>query len=342
MHQTKAAAAGARSRLVLVPPELPPQGLRRPGGRVVSLAGPTMGTTWRVKCCTDLPEAEIVAAAERVLRDVVAQMSTWAACSDISRFNGAQAGDWQDLPDAFWRVLATALNVARDSGGAFDPTVGRLTDLWGFGSSGPVGRKPDTAAVAEALAHVGWHKLPVDFASQRIQQPGGLRLDLSSIAKGFAVDELARTLQRLGIESFLCEIGGETHGAGCKPDGSPWWIRLEDPPGYHAGAAEVVLALCGKAAATSGDWVRNFDDSGERYGHTIDPRRGVPLRHGLVAVTVIADDCMSADAFATAILVLGPEAGLAFAERHNIAARLVIEDAGIARSALSPRLQDYA
>lgn len=308
----------------------------------MSLTGPTMGTTWRVKGCTGLSEAEIVASVERVLRGIVSEMSTWSPDSDISRFNSTRPGTWQVLPDNFWRVLTTALEVARSSGGAFDPTVGPLTDLWGFGSSGPVGRKPEDALVATTLHDVGWHKLAVDIASKRIRQPGGLRLDCSSIAKGFAVDALAQTLELLGFESFLCEIGGEMRGSGCKPDGSPWWVRLEDPPGHSTAGPEVVLALCGEAVATSGDWMRNFDENGVRYGHTIDPRTGYPLTHRLLAVTVIADTCMAADAFATAILVLGPDAGMAFAEREHIAARLVIEGAEGVRSALTSRLRMYA
>jgi thiamine biosynthesis lipoprotein len=160
-----------------------------------------------------------------------------------------------------------------------------------------------------------------------LRQPGGLALDLSAIAKGFAVDLVARRLVAAGIESHLVEIGGELRGSGVKPDGQPWWVRLEHPDPDSAGG-DTLLALHGLAVATSGDYRRWFEQDGTRYGHTIDPRDGRPIRHGLAAVTVIHPQCMLADAWSTALNVLGPDAGPALATRLGLAARFVVRHEG--------------
>ncbi len=329
-------------RHVLVPPELPSRGLRR-GGEVVQLCGETMGTTWRLayRDRTGSDVACVTRAVQAVLDAVVAQMSTWHSGSDICRYNAAPPDSWLTLPAAFATVLERAYDVAERSAGAFDPTIGPLVELWGFGSAASGHRVPGDGEIAEARTRVGWQRATFDAERGRILQPGGVGLDLSSIAKGFGVDEMARCLQALGLDSYLCEIGGELRGCGCKPDGSPWWVRLEVPPGLVPAQHDSVIALCGKAVATSGNYVRAFDQGGRSYGHTIDPRTGRPVNHALLAVAVVADDCMTADALATAILVLGPDAGLAWATRETVAARLVIAHSDGARLAYTPALSAY-
>jgi thiamine biosynthesis lipoprotein len=169
----------------------------------------------------------------------------------------------------------------------------------------------------------GWRRLALDREGRRVLQPGGLAVDLSSIAKGFAVDEVARALRRCGIANFLVEIGGELRGEGLKPDGTPWWVALEEPrAGKHA-HAETRVALSGHAVATSGDEQRFIEIGDRRLAHTLDPATGAPLTHDLVSVTVLAESCMTADAAATALLVMGPDRGPDFARRHGLAARFV-------------------
>jgi thiamine biosynthesis lipoprotein len=166
----------------------------------------------------------------------------------------------------------------------------------------------------------------LDRAGRRLLQPGGAVLDLSSIAKGYAVDRLARCLERRGLHHYLVEVGGELRGAGVKPDGHPWWVEIEGVP--DAGGAQAIVALHGLSIATSGDYRQYFTQNRRRVSHTLDPRTGWPIAHDVASVTVLAPTCMAADALSTVLTVLGPVAGLAFAERRALAARFLVRRAG--------------
>jgi thiamine biosynthesis lipoprotein len=304
---------------VLVPATLSDLSVSRTNtDRVEALQGATMGTTWSVKlvAARGLHPAEIRGGIEARLDRVVAQMSTWEPDSDLSRFNRAPAGSWHALPDECLTVLAHALEVAGDTGGAYDPTVGALVDLWGFGPAQRRHTRPRADAIAAARARTGWAHLTLDARARRVRQPGGVSVDLSSIAKGFAVDQVAAHLRGLGVASYLVEIGGELRGHGAKPDGTPWWVALERP-------GDMIVALHGLSVATSGDYRRFFEDGGRSYSHTIDPRTGCPVDHGLASVTVLHPECMIADALATGLTVLGPAAGLAYARRRGLAALFI-------------------
>lgn len=313
------------ARRVLVPRVLAP--LARPPGPQAAciLTGQSMGTTWTVTLA--LPGAVSPASArtaiESTLAQVVAEMSQWQADSDVSRFNRAPAGSWQAAPAGFRHVLAAALATARDTGGAYDPTIGRLVDLWGFGPGPPRRSPPGPVAIGSVLDSIrsagGWQRIAIQGG--RAWQPGAAQLDFSSIAKGYAVDLVSARLAAMGIASHLVEIGGELRGVGVRPDRQPWWVALEEPLGA---TRETLVALHGIAVATSGDARRFFVRDGRRYGHTLDPRTGYPVDDRVAAVTVLAQDCMTADAQATALTVLGPEAGMAYAIRRDIAARFVL------------------
>lgn len=315
------------------------------GAAVHTLAGRSMGTSWNVKFAgpAGLDTAALTAAVQSELDLVVAQMSHWEPGSNLGRFNRAPAGSEHALPPVFAEVLACALEVAAASGGAFDPAAGALVDLWGFGPTGrfdePGFAPPDDAAVAAALAQSGWLKLRVDQG--RAHQPGGVQLDLSAIAKGYAVDRVARRLVALGFGDSLVEVGGELRGSGIRPDGQPWWVALAQPDGS---APSTRVALHGLSVATSGDYVRAFTGPGsERRAHTIDPRSGRPVEHGLASVSVLHAECMLADAWSTALTVLGTERGLALAARMGIAALFVQrrEDGGFDEHP-SPALAELA
>jgi len=325
---SRAPAAPARPpRRVLVPLTLERE-LPALGGVLHDFAGRTMGTTWSVRLIG--PARVARAAIERALQDeldaVVAQMSTWDRATDLCRFNRAPPGTRHVLPEPFFEVLSYGLEVARLSDGAFDPTAGALVEAWGFGPTprpGGAAQPPAAVALAAARRLGGWQRLQVDAAARAVWQPGGLALDLSAIAKGYGVDRVVRRLHALGFDNHLAEVGGELRGSGLKSDGWPWWVALEHPDA-DAGAPETLIALQGLAVATSGDYRRWFEHDGRRYSHTIDPRTGWPIGHGLASVTVLHADCMAADALSTAINVLGPDAGLAFAERLGLAARLLV------------------
>ena len=296
--------------------------------RIHRLAGETMGTRWSLRLANAdfLPLEDVRGLVQSVLDAVIAQMSNWDARSVISEFNRLPAGDWLELPPAFSRVLSAALEWARRSGGALDPTMGALVSLWGFGPrADPLaphsGVAPSAEVIASTLAVVGFdrlERLDLSAESVRIRQSGGLQLDLCGIAKGFAVDEVVLRLQQAGWAGGLFEIGGELRSWGTRPDGSDWRVQL-------GGSSEpvdspLVVAVQGGAFATSGDYWHHFAADGRRYSHTLDPRTGWPIEHALASVTVHHRECMHADALATVLTVLGPNEGMAFAQDNDIAA----------------------
>ena len=285
-----------------------------------------MGTTWSLRCAASerLDVAALQAEVQAALDQVVVQMSTWDAASELSRFNAAEPGSWLPLSDGFFKVLSCAQALAQLSSGAYDVTAGALVNCWGFGPGEPRDDIPSDDEIGIALQRVGWSRLLLDPATQLALQPGGLYVDLSSIAKGYGVDCIAACVERFGVAHYLAEVGGELRGQGCKPDGSPWWVELESVPDARSDTARWIVALDGVAIATSGDYRRYFERDARRYAHTLDPRNGRPVRNAPAAVTVLHAECMQADALATALTVLGLQDGMAYAERHGIAALFVV------------------
>jgi thiamine biosynthesis lipoprotein len=292
---------------------------------IAEIGGATMGTRWSARLALrDAGQTVALQAAfERGLAEIIAEMSTWEPASLICRFNRAPAGSWFTLPPMMFAVLDRALAIAAESDGAFDPTSGGLVDLWGFGPR-PFVAAPDDAAIAALLPRVGWARIMIDRAAHRACQAGGVELDFSGIAKGFAVDRLVAIARDHGVHNGLIEIGGELRGVGVRPDGQPWWVDIEPPPGFET--EMVRIALSGLCVATSGDYRRFHAIEGRRHGHTIDPRTGRPSDGRVVSATVIADDCMSADAYATALTVLGADAGFVRADALGLAAILFVAD----------------
>ncbi|KPC54196.1 FAD:protein FMN transferase [Amantichitinum ursilacus] len=331
---------------ILLPHTLTEASVQAPpaAAQLLTLAGETMGTTWSVQCLVTDARNDWRAAIEAELDDVVLQMSNWRADSDISRFNQAAAGEWVTLPVACFQVVATALHIARLSGGAYDPTAAALVNLWGFGPAPRREHAPSADQVVRARQHCGYQKIEVDAPMRRIRQPGDMALDLCAIAKGYAVDAVSAMLAANGCMHHLVEIGGELRGMGLRPDQLPWWVDLEAPPLDDAARGQTALpvqdrvGLHGLAIATSGDYRRFFIDSAQRqrYAHTLDPRTGYPASHALASVTVLHEQCMLADAWSTALTVLGPQAGMEMARRHQLAARFVVRSADGFRETLSP------
>lgn len=286
-----------------------------------------MGVSWTVQACppAGLSAEDIRVAAQGAVNTVVLQMSGWEPGSDLCRFNRAPADSWHALPADFAAVIDRALHWAKESDGAFDPTVGRLTDLWGFGPAGPRDDPPAGQEMDGLWSQSGWTRL--DRRGDALLQPGGLELDLSGIAKGFGVDAVMRALQGLGVHHALVEIGGELRGEGVQPNGQPWWVEIETPPGLTA-QETVIVALHGLSLATSGDYRRFRMDSGRRRSHTIDPRTGQPVEAAAASVSVLAQTCMDADALCTVLMVLGSEAGPAWATAQGVAAFWQLRDGG--------------
>ena len=316
-------------RTVLVPLSIDPAVI--PGGSVLhDASGSTMGTRWSAQLM--LPpgvRSNLGQQMQAELDGIVAEMSHWEPDSTLGRYNRAPAGTWHALPPRFAEVLDYALDVAQASGGAYDPFSGALVNLWGFGAERRYNQAdfyaPASGRVQALLAERATLQPVFDRAGARLLQPGGALLDLSSIAKGYAVDRLAWCLEQHGVRHYLVEIGGELRGAGMKPDSQPWWVTLEGVPGLDG--TPTVAALHGLAVATSGDYRRYFEHGALRASHTLDPRTGYPIANDVASCTVLHARCMAADALSTAITVLGVDAGLAFAEERQLAARLLLRRA---------------
>lgn len=320
-------------RSVLVPqeidPTMPPEGsvLRR-------AAGATMGTDWSVRLMlpAGVDGVQLSQALQRELDEIVAQMSHWQDDSLLMRYNRAEGGSWHALPPQFHAVAEYALQVAEDTSWAYDPAGGALVNLWGFGPSRRYDQAgfyaPDQARIDAILAQRSQRHPQLDRKGRRLLQPGGAILDFSSVAKGYAVDCLALCLERHGVRHYLAEVGGELRGAGVKAGSEPWWVEIEGVPDAQQAAGQAVVALHGLAVATSGDYRRYFHHGARRASHTLDPRNGYPVANDVASVTVLAPTCMAADALSTALTVMGPEEGLAFANARHIAARFLLRRPG--------------
>ena len=299
-----------------------------PEPEVWRLEGATMGTTWHVTLVdppAGLAREAAAAGVEAALERVNAQMSTYRADSEVSRFNRAVPGEWFAVSADTAAVVATALEVHEVSAGAFDITVGPLVDLWGFGAgSSAMGRVPAPEELAAAAARVGSDALRVRADPPALFKSADREIDLSAIAKGFGVDRAALWLDGNGVANYMVEVGGEVRTRGRNPQGEKWRIGIEAPELLQQGHAIAAVALSGESVATSGDYRNYFEADGRRYSHTIDPATARPVEHALASVTVVAADCKTADALATAIDVLGPEKGLAFAEREKLAVYLLV------------------
>ncbi|MBQ9454761.1 MAG: FAD:protein FMN transferase [Thermoguttaceae bacterium] len=307
--------------------------------KLVRFEGETMGTAWHVSVVADAKHpvteesyGQIQAALEEALKEVDFRMSTWKDFTELSRLNANESIDEDvELSPELALVLARALEVSAKTGGAYDVTVGPLVDLWKFGptkNDAEMPEIPDAEAIAAAKAQIGWEALTIlgDVPNQTLRRAKpGLRIDLSSIAKGYGVDCAARALETLGVENYMVEVGGEVRTRGRNHLTKPWRIGIQLPiPDSNQLFGSVELT--GRSMATSGDY-RNFKLEGEkRRSHIIDPRTGAPVEHALVSVSVLADDCMTADAWATALMVLGPVEGKKIAEAEKLPVLFLIQD----------------
>ena len=290
--------------------------------RRLALHGPTMGTRWSVTCDA-APDTDVQAlqtALAAAVQRVDAQMSPWLPGSDLNRLNHAPVGAWVTLPAEILEVLVCALDVCRLSAGAFDPAAGALVDAWGFGA---VRDAPDAEAIrtATSAAPVArtptYEALELDSGMLRARKHAPMHLDLCGIAKGYAVDRMADVLRQNGVPHALVALDGELRAVGGQADGQPWAVAVESPETGRR-AVHSVVELQDLAVATSGDYRHYLRVGDARLAHTMDTRRGAPVRNEVASVTVLARQCMHADAWATALLVAGPGEGLALAQRMGL------------------------
>ncbi len=295
----------------------------------IALNGPTMGTRWTALFYAEpgVDPDPIRAALQSAMEEVDGQMSTWNAGSDLMRINAAPVGQWVAVPERLRQVLYLGLEIGRASDGAFDIGMGDAVTAWGFG---PEAAAPDgIRAAMEALRHPAHEVL--EFDGDHLRKTAPIALDLNGIAKGYGVDRLAEILRDRGIDAALVGIDGEMRAIGLRSDGKAWTIAVEAPDPERR-TPHAILALQDAAVATSGDYRHWVEVQGRRLSHTMDPRRGAPLIASPGSVTVVSRCCAEADAWATALMVLGPERGAALARNRGLDALfLVRDDEGTAR-----------
>ena len=280
----------------------------------VTLTGRTMGTAYRiiVNQETALDADGLAKTISVKLNRINAQMSTYLPDSEITRFNKlADIGKTVTVSPEFWAVLLIGNELHALTQGAWDGTVFPLITLWGFNAPGGPEGIPDTEQIVATKRHVGWHLIDTDASQQLGKKISAVQLDLASVAKGFAVDQVAALLQERQIRNFLVEIGGEVYAAGVRKDGLPWRVGINRPvPGAAPNEVYMALWLPDRALATSGDYRIFTAVDGRRYSHILDPRTGFPVNNGIVSVSIVAPDCAMADGLATGIMIMGVEAGL--------------------------------
>lgn len=293
-----------------------------------TLTGETMGTTYTIKVSglpkdvdADLLQSEI----DQRLVEINRLMSNYQADTELSRLNHSDDPDWMPVSEEMVFVLERAREVSDATDGAFDVTVGPILRLWNFGPGRETGdRIPSDAEIEAAKGQVGFDKIELRHDPPGVRKlRGNMEIDLSAVAKGFAVDEIEALLLSRGAVNYMVEIGGEVQTGGLSDRGEPWNIAIEAP------IAEIrqiyrVVPLTNMGMATSGDYRNFFEMDGQRYSHIIDPRTGRPVSHNLVSVTVLHPSCAIADAWATALLVLGPERGFEVADGQRLAVLFIM------------------
>lgn len=313
--------------------------------QILKISGPTMGTeyhiSWVAKSSKQsnqlVEQQEIQLLVDQALVDINKSMSTYDPQSELSLLNLSHNAGWQEISVDLYRVLMMSMQLNRQSQGAFDITVGPLVNLWGFGPTKSLEHVPEQTQIELALAKVGSEVIDIRQRDEsfELKLSSPRYMDLSAIAKGYGVDVLGRLLQRQGINNYLVEVGGEIIAHGQKPENNSWRIAIEAPKD-DGRSAQVIIPLSEMGIATSGDYRNFFEQDGQRFSHTIDGRTGYPVKHDLASVSVLHESVAMADAWATALTVLGAETGLKLAEEYSLAVYFIVRtDSGFEQYASS-------
>ena len=293
----------------------------------LQLVGETMGTSYSIVINDALDERQLThlqTEVERLLADINQHMSTYIADSELNVFNRVRNNRWHPVSPELAEVVVAAQQVSEQSRGAFDITVTPLVNLWGFGPQNSPAELPSPAVIQRLLEQVGYQYLTVRETLPALKKAlPELSIDLSAIAKGYAVDKIAELLRDQKIKNFLVDIGGELRGFGVNAKQSLWRVGIETPDNIMPRTPITVVQLNNQSIATSGDYKNYLEFDGKRYSHEIDPQTGYPVTHNTASVTVIADNTMLADAWATALLVMGSQQGLQLANQLHLAAFFV-------------------
>jgi thiamine biosynthesis lipoprotein len=294
------------------------------------LAGAIQGTTYHIKVVLDqLPATpdQVKAEVEAAFKGVDEKLSNWRPDSEISRFNQQKTTDWVSVSPEMVQVVGAAIDISRYTQGCYDLTVKPLFDLWGFSKHAEV--VPAQADIDRTLAHIGMDKLELDAAGQRMRKlDPELQVSLDSIAQGYTVGMVAQRLEKLGIQNYLAEVGGEMQVKGRKANGQPWRVAVEKPTPLAQEAQRIldIHELQGTAVMTAGTYRNFFEAQGKAYSHILDPRTGRPVTHHLLSVTVLHPDPTIADGWDTALLCVGEAEGEKIAEAQHLKALFIYRD----------------
>jgi len=308
----------------------------------VRLQGQIFGTFWLATLPDEWTAEQVKvlqAGIEKELEKVDQAMSTYKPDSELNHFNQAPLNKWVKLSEPLFEVLNISQAVAVTSQGAFDVTLGGLVNLWSFGPEARPESIPDTGLLKERLDETGYQYLELDIKRQAARRLHNSFIDLSGVAKGYAVDKVAEWLKQQGVNNFLVNVGGEIVVAGYRAEEQPWRVGIEVPDGSQQ-TAHHILPLINNSIATSGDYRNFYEIDGRRMSHTINPKTGWPIEHNLASVTVIHPSNAVADAWATAFMVLGAEAGLSLANRENIKVLLISRENERWKTQISKSLQE--
>lgn len=292
---------------------------------VHSISGQTMGTTYSVKFTSQSPIniVELENGVNFLLQKVNQQMSTYIPNSELSLFNKSTSTDWVNVSQDLAFVMETALKISEFSNGKFDITIGPLVNLWGFGPNNKPQKVPSNRDIIKMRRSVGYRNVDVKLNPPSIKKNHpDVYCDLSAIAKGFGVDKISEYLSSKNLNNHLVEIGGELRASGTKFNNN-WKVGISIPS--HSGTIQETVSINNQSMATSGDYWNYFEENGIRYSHTINPTTGKPITHNLASVTIVSESCMEADALATAIDVMGPEAGLIFAKNNELKVYFIVK-----------------
>lgn len=311
----------------------------------VRFDGGIFGSFYQVTVAEPLTQSEADALEEGFLAELESvdeTMSTYRDDSELVAFNNAPLNEWQTLPKPLIKVMSISQQIARQSDGAFDVTIGGLVNLWSFGPEAEPKAIPDNVVLEERLAQVGFDALEVDADANRARRTRDVFVDLSAVAKGYGTDRVAHYLDQQGIENYLVNLGGDlvTHGYRDTEEKTPWHIGIEKPQAKQR-SAQYVIPLSDMSVATSGDYRNYFEQDGQRFSHTIDPRTGRPITHSLASVTVANPSNARADAWATAMTVLGDREGMALAQTLDLKVLMLIREDDSWKSLASPAFAEF-
>ncbi len=293
------------------------------------MTGETMNTYYRIKIRSPKENNLLHNSIKKELQRITEEMSVFDSNSELSIINKEENGDWIELSSEMSEVMKTAYTAYNESNGYFDPTVGCLVDLWGFGTSNSTQKIPEEDRIKEALKNTGFNKLRFSHNFTRIKKTNPeVKINLSAIAKGYAVDRIAALLDENGYTDYIVEIGGEVKAKGKRKDDYNGWNVAVVKPNTQTNENAYIVPLKNYAVATSGDYRNFFYYNNKRYSHTISPKTGYPVEHNLASATVFDKTCAKADALATAIMAMGEKQGLQFANDNKLFVILFVREEG--------------